>query len=154
MNTRSDHEGLVRLALIGKQTTNREDVFRTDPAVWHVADETRTLGVVPRDLGPLIPGQDATIGQEEIEQLMSLLPSAEPHQRPDDANFVSAVVVPGDGAAHPFTKSGEIFIKGLRDSHLRQMVQLVDQGNGDGRCGGVKVGKLHRSGYEIQVALL
>src|SRR5262249_15907632 len=46
MNTRSNHEGLVLLALVGKQTTNREDVFRADPAVWHVANETRTLGIV------------------------------------------------------------------------------------------------------------
>lgn len=42
-NTCRNHEGLVFLALVGEQTTDRKDVLRADPAMRHVPDETGAL---------------------------------------------------------------------------------------------------------------
>jgi hypothetical protein len=85
---------------------------------------------------------------------MGVLPSAEPHQRSDDANLVSAIVVPRNVAPNTLPKSREVLLEGFLARWLRKMVQFVDRRNGDGGRGGVEIGKLDRPRHEIQIALL
>src|SRR6185312_3384276 len=66
-NARGDHKGSIRFTLVGKQIEDRSYEIRSDPAVRHVADETRFARIAADDFGPLIPFGRAPIVHEEID---------------------------------------------------------------------------------------
>src|SRR5258708_254095 len=76
----------IPFALEYEYASEAQGGFSGGPGVRHVGDLPGAPRITPRDLRPLVPGQWATIRQEELRQLEGARPASETHQRADDAD--------------------------------------------------------------------
>src|SRR5439155_5638656 len=88
-----EHERAVVRRFVGEHSQHGEHVLGADPAMRNVAEMPRAARVAPRDLGPLVPDARASIGEEEVEQLVRVLAPAEPHERADDPDLVCRLML-------------------------------------------------------------
>src|SRR5207248_3959398 len=120
----------------------RPNEIGRDPAVRHVADETRLARIAADHFGPLVPCGGPAIAHKIRKQRMCALAPAETDEGAHDANLVRRVIVPCLATVAAVGELAPIALEGWRYERSRNAAEVSGRRERDGRRRRIEVAEL------------